>query len=273
MGIERNTFENSGLKIEKDRVLTYSKLSCPLECTYCFVDDMDVNFNQEKGVAYMSDEQFDLLGELPDEVRLIMLGCGTEFFQNKENALEILNKLTETHKDISTVTKLTLSSEYVDELKNINEKLKEADNLFSFSLSVPCIASSEEWEPKVPSPEKRIKTLQEVYEADIKTLVAIRPLLPTVSEEELKDIILKTKDFTHGYYFGPLYLKSLKHPSIKDVSGLDIEKVEPHWMPEGNTFYKIEKKGQMDMLRSLLQQNDQMLFEGAAEAVRHLKKV
>lgn len=273
MGIERKTFEDLGLKIEKDRVFTYSKLSCPLECTYCFVDDMDVNFNQEKGVAYLSNEQFDLLDKLPDDVKLIMLGCDTEFFQNKENALEILNKLTKTHRDISTVTKLPLSSDYIEGLKDISKRLKETDNLFSFSLSVPCIASSQEWEPKVPSPEKRIKTLQEVYEADIKTLVAIRPLLPTVSEEELEDIILKTKDFSHGYYSGPLYLKSLDHSSIKDIPDLHIEEIEPHWMPEGNTFYRIEKRGQMDMLRDILQQHNQVLFEGAAEAVKHLKEI
>ncbi len=46
MEIEKNIYEQKGLKIDHDRVLTYSQLSCPLECSYCFVEDL--NFNQKK---------------------------------------------------------------------------------------------------------------------------------------------------------------------------------------------------------------------------------
>lgn len=107
MSFENNEFEKAGLKIEGDRVLTYSKLSCPLDCTYCFVDDM--NFNQERGVAYLSPKQYELLNQLPEEVRMIMLGCDTEFFQQKEEAMEILNILAEQNRDLSVVTKLPLT--------------------------------------------------------------------------------------------------------------------------------------------------------------------
>ena len=46
MDFEKNIYEQHGLKIDRDRVLTYSQLSCPLECRYCFVNDL--NFNQKK---------------------------------------------------------------------------------------------------------------------------------------------------------------------------------------------------------------------------------
>lgn len=45
--IEKSIFENAGLKIEKDRVLTYSKLSCPLDCTYCFVRRLEFQSRKE----------------------------------------------------------------------------------------------------------------------------------------------------------------------------------------------------------------------------------
>ncbi|MCB9812147.1 radical SAM protein [Candidatus Nomurabacteria bacterium] len=270
MSFEKKPFENAGLKIEGDRVLTYSKLSCPLDCTYCFVDDM--NFNQERGVAYLSQEQYDLLNRLPKEVKTIMLGCDTEFFQQKEEAIQILENLAEQGRDLSVVTKLPLSKEYIQRMRDVSDEVSKNGNVFTFSVSLPCINSSLVWEPKVPSPEKRINTLKEVYESDIKTLLALRPLLPTVSDEELEDIIFQTKDYQYGYYSGPLYLKSLDHPSIQNVPDLMIEEVQPHWMPEGNIFFKVERKGQMETLAEIVESHGQRLYTGAADAINHLRR-
>jgi DNA repair photolyase len=271
MTSEKKTFEEAGLKIEDDRVLTYSKLSCPLGCTYCFVDDM--NFNQERGVAYLSDEQDELLSRLPEEVRTIMLGCDTEFFQQKEEAIQILEKLAEQDRDLSVVTKLPLSKEYIQKMKVVSDEVSRNGNIFTFSVSLPCIGSSPIWEPKVPSPEKRINTLKDVYESDIKTLLALRPLLPTVSDEELEDIVSQTKDFQYGYYSGPLYLKNLDHPSIQNVPDLVIEEVQPHWMLEGNTFFKVERRGQMETLAEIIEGHGQKLYTGAADAIDYLRRV
>lgn len=267
---EKNDFEQVGLKIEGDRVLTYSKLSCPLDCTYCFVDDMD--FNQERGIAYLSSEQYELLNQLPEDVRMIMLGCDTEFFQQKEEAMEILNILAEQNRDLSVVTKLPLAHEYIQQMKSVSDRVNDQGNIFSFSVSLPCTDSSPIWEPKVPSPERRIETLRNVHESDIKTLLALRPLLPTVSEEELEDIISRTKDYQHGYYSGPLYLKDPEHPSLAGVADLDIEEIQPPWMPEGNTFFRVEKRGQMEMLESIIEKHGQNLYEGAADAMNHLRE-
>jgi len=271
MSFEKKTFEKEGLKIEGDRVLTYSKLSCPLDCTYCFVEGM--NFNQEKDIAYLSEKQFELIRQLPEEIKIIMLGCDTEFFQHKDEALQTLEKLSELNHDISVVTKLPLPEQYIEKLRSIVENIDEHGNLFSFSISLPCTESSRIWEPKIPSPEKRIKTLENVYKSDIKTLVALRPLLPTVNEEEFEDIVSRTKDYQYGYYSGPLYLKDLNHPSIQGISDLEIEEVQPPWMPEGNIFYKIEKKGQMEMLANIIERHGQQLYEGAADAIKHLKEI
>lgn len=43
MSFESGQFEEKGLKLDKDRVLTYSQLSCPFGCRYCFVDDLNFN--------------------------------------------------------------------------------------------------------------------------------------------------------------------------------------------------------------------------------------
>lgn len=159
-------YENAGLKIDKERVLTYSKLSCPLECTYCFVDEMTQE--QSRGVSYLNNEQLELLQNLPEQVKLIMLGCDTEFFQNKEDALNILDKLATFDKDISVITKLPLPDGFLNEVKSIVGKLKN-NNIFSLSVSIPCLSESmlAKYEPNVPDPMKRIETLRSAYQKDI----------------------------------------------------------------------------------------------------------
>lgn len=271
--INKEKLEKEGLKIDKERVLTYSELSCPFNCKYCFTED--INPEQKKNISYLSEKQLKLIEQLPEEVNLIMLGCDTEFFQSKKDSLKILRKLSVFNKDISIITRMPLSQDFIKELKDIDIKLNKKGNFLTFSESIPCLESAKEWEPNAPDPKQRIKTIKNVYETDIKTLIAIRPLLPTVSNEEIERVINLTKDYCHGYYSGPLYLKNLEHPMFKkeNFSKLKIEKLQPHWMPKDNIFYKIEKEEQIEFLDKKLKENNKPLFEGAAEAINYLRKL
>ena len=262
--------EKEGLKIDKERVLTYSKLDCPFNCKYCFMND--INSEQRKNVAYLSEKQFDLLKQLPEEISLIMLGCDTEFFHSTE-VIDVIKKVSELNKDVSVITRCHLSQKYIKEIKQINDRITQNGNVFTFSISIPCLDSVKEWEPVSPDPYKRINTLKDLHEAGIKTLVAIRPLLPTISDQELRKIVELTKDYCEGYYSGPLYLKNLDTMSWdkETIQKLDIEELQPHWMPEGNIFYKVERPGQIDILNDILKEHNKLLFEGAAEAVQYLK--
>lgn len=266
-------FEQQGIKIDQERALTYSKLSCPFGCTYCFVDEM--NQEQSKGAIYLDDQQLELLKNLPEQAKLIMLGCDTEFFQNKKEALEILEKLSVLGKDISVITKIPLPEEYIDALAKIHDKIKENGNIFSFSTSVTCISEPmlTKYEPGVPSPEKRIETLASVYAKGIPTTVAIRPLLPDISDEEIREIVNKTKDYCFGYYSGPLYLKEerIKFFLPEFESNAENEH-QPHWMLDGNEYQALEKDGQMEFLASVVEEEGKEFFEGAADAIEYLRK-
>jgi len=146
-------FEKEGLKIDKERVLTYSHLGCPLDCKYCFIED--INFNQQTDVSYLSEKQFKLIETLPEEIKLIMLGCDTEFFQSWQDSLTILEKLTKFNKDISIITKLALNNSRIAKLNEIDKKLRQHNNFLSLSISITCLESSKDWEPKVPTPKKK----------------------------------------------------------------------------------------------------------------------
>lgn len=272
MSFEKNNFNQEGLVLDKDRVLTYSKLSCPLECRYCFVDDLS-SAEQQKGVVYLSPEQLELMKSLPDEVSLIMLGCDTEFFQHRKDALDTLRVLIELKRDVSVITKLALPEKYLTELASIAEELGKQGNIFSFSVSLPCLESSKIWEPKVPDPERRIELIKEASYLGLNTFVAMRPLLPTVSNDELARIIESTKESVIGYYSGPLYLKNLDPALLPEniLETLSVELLQPHWMPEGNLFYKVERPGQMEFLQQTIADSGKLVFDGAAEANEYLR--
>jgi len=265
-------YDSEGLKIDKDRVLTYSQLSCPLDCTYCFVDDM--NTNQDKNVAYLSGRQIELLKNLPKEISLIMLGCDTEFFQNKHEAIDILRKLSEFDKDISMITKIPIAESFLDEISKINEDIIKRGNILSVSVSLPCLFKEtvEKYEPKVPSPERRISTLELIFSKGIPSMVAVRPLLPDVSNEELEKIIESTKNYVVGYYSGPLYLNDDRIAKLLPQEIVDQESKQPHWMLDGNTFKEILKDEQMDFLKSCIEKNGKQFFEGASEGMKYIKQ-
>lgn len=271
MNFKESNFEKERLILDNERVLTYSQLNCPLDCRYCFVED--INLEQTEGVTYLSEKQLELLSQLPEKIKLIMIGCDTEFFQSKKDSLNTLELLSNLKKDISIITKLSLSQKIIEKLIVINNNLKQNNNFLTFSMTMPCYDSAKIWEPKIPSPKKRIETLEKVHQGGIKTLVAIRPLLPTIPENELEKIVKTKKDYCSGYYSGPLYLKNLNHPllDINSIPNLKIDKLQPHWMPNGNIFYRLEKEEQSNLLKDILQKYDKTLFEGAAEAIKYLR--
>ncbi len=264
-------YDKEGLKIDKNRVLTYSQLSCPLECTYCFVNDMTTN--QMKNVAYLTESQMNLLENLPEEINLVMLGCDTEFFQNKQEAISVLKRLAKTGKDISTITKIPISDSMLNEMEEIYEYMKVRGNILSVSISLPCISSEmiQKYEPRVPGPAERIDSLRRTASRGIPTMLAIRPLLPDISEVELREIVNASKDFVIGYYSGPLYLNDDRITKLLPQEIVNNEAKQPHWMLDGNVFKEVSKEGQMDLLHSIVSESGKEFFEGAAEGMEFIR--
>ncbi len=264
-------YNDESLKIDKNRVLTYSQLSCPLDCTYCFVNDMTTN--QHKNVEYLTDRQIELLKNLPKEIELIMLGCDTEFLQSKEEALEIIKKLSKFGKDISMITKIPINEFMLDEISTINEEMKGQGNILSISISLPCISEemSAKYEPKVPSPQKRIDSIKMIANKNIPTMLAIRPLLPDISNEELQRIVDLTKEYVLGYYSGPLYLNDDRIATLLPGNLVEGDAKQPHWMLDGNTFKEVSREGQMEFLKNIIEQSGKKFFEGAAEGMAYIK--
>ena len=53
---------------------------------------------------------------------------------------------------------------------------------------------------------------------------------------------------------------------------LNIEEVEPVWMPKGNKFIKVENPALMAHLEEKVRNTGKMFFEGAAKGTEFLRK-
>ncbi len=271
--IKPEDFQKDGLVIESDRVLIYSKMVCPLDCKYCFAGDLNSNKNNDN--VYLSSKQLELLKNLPENIKTIMLGCDTEFFQDEEEAIRVLRSVSALDKDVSVITKLNLNEKLIEELKEIFNILKLKGKLLSFSVSIPCFESKKLWEPNAPSVEERIDTLKKVSDAGLPSMAAVRPLIPNISKAEIDKIIELTYPYVFGYYSGPLYLKDsnrglFTEEYIKNNNLLSTE-TQPEWMPKGNTFLKIEKPDLMLYLKSVVEKYGKAFFDGAAQGIDFIK--
>lgn len=131
------------------------------------------------------------------EKEFIMLGGGVgdsyqpieEKYRFSRKALELLYE-----KDfpVSILTKSTLIERDLDVIKKINEKNKA---IVSFSFSSACDKISSIFEPGVPSPSERLKTLKLFKKSGIPTGIFLMPVIPFITDkpEILNDTIDKAK--------------------------------------------------------------------------------
>jgi len=153
--------------------------------------------------------------------------------------------------------------------------MKLKNKLLSFSVSIPCFESKELWEPNAPSVKERVDTLKKVSNAGLPSMVAVRPLIPNISEVEIDKIIEFTYPYVFGYYSGPLYLKDsnrglFTEKYIKNNNLLSTE-TQPEWMPKGNTFLKIENPNLMLYLKGKVEEYGKTFFDGAAQGIDFIK--
>ena len=103
-------------------------------------------------------------------------------------------------------------------------------------------------------------------------MLAIRPLLPDATNEELEEIVKLTKDYCVGYYSGPLYLKEERiNIFFPEHTGAEKE-IQPKWMLEGNTYVPIIRDDQMDFLLRVLKKYNKKMFEGAADGMKYIRE-
>lgn len=262
---------------EQGRILTYGGRICPLGCKYCFDEPVD-----RRGLVQLESLQ-PLSAEgkvqpLPSEVSVVVPYCNTDLFIDRNEAQNNLNYWSRQGKDVAVSTKVLLNEKDLDWLLEIQQAMAKNGNVFVLSSSIPCLGpeSTQHWEPDVAAPEKRIEALKLAHQKGLNNLVAIRPLLPDVSADELEKIVGSTHEYCSGYFAGSLRLKKndpLLADLAKRVPDLNVSKeAQVSWMPSGNKFCEVTRAGQEQELRNIISSHNQQLFSGVIEGVNFIKE-
>ena len=178
------------------RIVQGLSKKCLFDCIYCFVDD-----------TYETNGQDELNDEILENIELIQPFCDYDVFacENCNWEKEIWN-YTKYGKIISFATKAYVSKSKAQVLGNINRFLLSQGAFLHVGVTITTITDVEIIEKNTPDINKRIESLKNLSAVGIDCSVIMRPLLPTLTQNDIEYIIDSTRDFCSNYVYGPLYL-------------------------------------------------------------------
>jgi len=242
---------------ESSRIIgTAGEKGCKYRCVYCFTREPD----------YKRSPRFDILRTRD----LVRISCSSQVIQpvcDTELLLtpgwkNYIDELVSTGKIISFATKSEIEGDNIEFLKGINEILMSNKKVLHVGITIVKLVGWKEIEPNAPSPEARIATLRRLWENGIPTTVLVRPIIPTLTKHEIKEIVEKTYRFCHGYLAGPLYLTPAveQYLNQKNIKYLVTERIAT-WQKTKPKLRVIECSELEEELRINAELKGRRLFE------------
>lgn len=172
--------------------LSFNEYKCTNQCRYCF-DNWDIEKNN-----------FDILEDYHEDV-VIYPYCNNDIIDSSETLTYLKECISIQSGDrviISISTKNDLSSNFLEQIKGINNK-----GFVKISVSLTNKNMIDKIENKAASYSTRLDLLKKLKALGIPTSVILKPILPFISLEEYYEIIEDVKDFVENFVLGDLYVK------------------------------------------------------------------
>jgi DNA repair photolyase len=172
---------------------------CEHGCVYCYARpshsylDLSPGLDFETRIFYKPDAAARLAEEWEKasyECKPITIGANTDPYQPAERTTRVTRELLEmfvAHSHpVSIITKGTLISRDLDLLGEL-----AARNLCSVAISLPTMKRDLKrvMEPRVPSADARLKTMQQLTAAGIPVSVLVAPVIPALNDEEIEQVL------------------------------------------------------------------------------------
>lgn len=225
---------------------------CSHNCTYC--DGRAEKYNVEgdfgKDIAVKKNAPEILSRELdPNRKRVpfkksyLLLGGGVcDAYQPAEKKYkltrQVLRIIQKYNLPVHILTKSTLVDRDIDILKEMNKKNRI---IISMSFSSVNDKISSIFEPGVPSPKERLKTLKIIKKNNIATGIFLLPVIPFITDsyEMIEDVVKKAKEIDVDFIiFGGMTLKKGRQ---QDYYYQVINKYFPEHIQK---YYKIYQSNQ-----------------------------
>ena len=172
---------------------------CEHGCVYCYARpshsylDLSPGLDFETRIFYKPDAAARLAQEWEKasyECKPITIGANTDPYQPAERTTRVTRELLElfvAHSHpVSIITKGTLITRDLDLLSEL-----AARKLCSVAISLPTMKRDLKrvMEPRVPSADARLKTMQQLTAAGIPVSVLVAPVIPALNDEEIEQVL------------------------------------------------------------------------------------
>jgi len=172
---------------------------CEHGCIYCFARPTHTYLGHSAGldferILYVKSDAANLLKQELAKSRYrcepIAVGVNTDAYQPLERKLGItravLQVLSDCRHPVFLITKSSLIERDLDLLREL-----AVDNLVSVSISITTLDTqlARNMEPRATSPARRLRTLETLSSAGIRTRVSVSPVIPALNEHEIEAIV------------------------------------------------------------------------------------
>lgn len=184
--------QENGFNISNGRAMVSlgpikNRRHCTYQCAHCYVHSDFASYPKldiKEIVKYLEDRaaSFDV----------VYVSGDTDSFAppRTEKGLELLEELTSLNKDILFTTRAIFDESQINVVKSISDKLKSKEKLLIGCVSVSRLYEAPHIEPHpIPSPFERLNLLKKLKDTGVITVLAMRPFLPIIPEEEYIEII------------------------------------------------------------------------------------
>lgn len=260
--------------VEKNRVLVPVGKPCLFGCRYCYTRGRDIEPARLSVEHILSDFQ-KFAREATFET--IQFGYDGDPFSQPERGIELLNQLAKMDKHVNFSTKALVEGPLLDALSDIRDVLASSKKKLSALVSLSCWHSAAIVEPHTPSPQERIQTVANLKCIGIPTFIAVRPILPHLSDDEYICIAeAGIQAGCDGFILGPLYsdakgrfVRFIPPAALAAVPG-QTKRVS--WSPHGPTWTRYEDPDRLQRLLQMIEQKGGRTFLSSADAVTFVEQ-
>ena len=256
-------------KVEKNRVLVPVGEPCPFGCQYCYTRSGEV------GLAPVDTEE--ILSRfrqfaLESSFETIQLGYDGDPFARPERGLAILSQLAMMGKHVNFSTKALLTGSILEALSDIRRHMEAAGTTLSALVSLSCWDSAPAVEPHTPSPAERMLTVANLKRIGIPAFIAIRPVLPHISDAEYERIVTEgVRAGSEGFIVGPLYADA-RGQFVRFIPPAVLETVPSQtctvsWSAHAPTWRRYEDATRLQRLLLVIERQGGRAFQSSADAM------
>jgi DNA repair photolyase len=257
--------------VEKNRVLVPVGMPCPFGCRYCYTRGKDVRISRDTPEDIIADfQQFAHETSIPFET--VQFGYDSDPFSRPERGLPMLKQLAKMRKNINFSTKAFLDGPIVEELREINRTMIDADTTLSALVSVSCWDSAQVVEPRTPTPGERMLTVANLKRIGLPVFIAVRPVLPHVPDSEYERIAEEgVRAGCDGFILGPLYADAA-HKFVRFVPQALLATVpgttgNVSWSPHHPIWTRYEDPERLERILAMIEHKGGRTFLSSADAM------